>query len=120
VNEYKPLPRGAPPALPACTSLPPPTRGLHSSTFRLNVSAFCGIRGCIYELFFGCLAGGRGHQGVFRVYFVSETAQVEMKSGRVYAPAANPAAAANLTSPIPCRRVLLSGLPFQLKLNVCS
>jgi hypothetical protein len=26
-------------------------RGLHSSTFRLNVSAFCGIGGYIYGLF---------------------------------------------------------------------
>jgi len=28
-------------------------RGFHSSTFRLNMSAFCGIRGA----FRGCLAG---------------------------------------------------------------
>ena len=58
-------------------------RGLHSSTFRLNLGAFCGIGGA----FRGCLGGdwrvlGR-YQGVFRVYFVSEPAQVEMRSGRV-------------------------------------
>jgi len=29
----------------------------------------------------------RGSEGVFRVYFVSETAQVELKSGRVQTPA---------------------------------
>jgi len=34
-------------------------------------------------LFRGCLGGVEGHYGVFRVYFVSETAQVELKSGRV-------------------------------------
>ena len=57
--------------------------GLHSSTFRLNVSAFRGIgvayRGCsgnIEEVFGGI-------RGVSRVYFVSETAQVELNSGRV-------------------------------------
>jgi len=53
--------------------------GLHSSTFRLNVSAFDGIGGA----FRGCLGGVKGHYGVFRVYFVSETAQVELKSGGV-------------------------------------
>ena len=31
----------------------------------------------------GCLGGVKEHYGVFRVYFVSETAQVELKSGRV-------------------------------------
>jgi NADH:ubiquinone reductase (non-electrogenic) len=58
-------------------------RGLHSSTFRLNLSAFCGIGGA----FRNCSGGGkkvfRGYQGVFRVHFVSETAQVELRSGRV-------------------------------------
>ena len=37
-------------------------------------------------MFRGRLGGVRGikeYQGVFRVYFVSETAQVELKSGRV-------------------------------------
>ena len=57
-------------------------QGLHSSTFRLNVSAFRGIGGAIR----GCLKGVwevMGYWGVFRVYFVLETAQVELKSGRV-------------------------------------
>jgi hypothetical protein len=58
-------------------------RGLHSSTFRLNLSAFCGIRGAIRGCQ-GVVRGGiRRYYGVFRVYFVSETAQVELISGRV-------------------------------------
>ena len=66
-------------ALPTCT-------GLHSSTLRLNVSAFCGTgctsRGCLGGVWE--LSGGlRAYYGVFRVCFVSETAQVELKSGRV-------------------------------------
>ena len=35
----------------------------------------------------GCLGGVGGYYGMSRVYFVSETAQVELKSGRGYAPA---------------------------------
>jgi len=58
-------------------------RGLHSSTIRLNVSALCGIggarRGCLGGVYRGC----QGYSGVSGVYFVSETAQVELKSGRV-------------------------------------
>jgi hypothetical protein len=40
-------------------------------------------RGCIEGLFMGCSAGVTGNYGVFRVYFVSVLAQVELKSGRV-------------------------------------
>jgi hypothetical protein len=54
-------------------------RGLYSSTFRLNLSAFCGIGGTLR----GCVGCVRVHQGVSRVCFVSEAAQVELKSGRV-------------------------------------
>ena len=57
-------------------------RGLHSSTFRLNLSASCGIGvrlRDVHGVFRRC-------QGVFRVYFVSEMAQVELRSGRVSAP----------------------------------
>ena len=43
-------------------------------------------RGCIQGLFRGCSGGIKGHCGVCRVYFVSETAQVELNSGRVQAP----------------------------------
>jgi len=74
--------------IPCSTELPyhPPYRGLHSFTFRLNVSAFCGtggaFRGCSggVQGYYGVL---RGYQGVSRVHFVSETAQVELRSGRV-------------------------------------
>ena len=38
--------------------------------------------GCIQGLLRGCLSGFRGHYGVFMVYCVSETSQVELKSGR--------------------------------------
>ena len=61
----------------------PRARGLHSSTFRLNVSAFCGIGSAWKGLFRGGLGGVWGNQGLCRVFFVSETAQVELKSGRV-------------------------------------
>jgi len=42
----------------------PRVRGLHSSTFRLNVSAFCGIGGA----FRGCLGGVEGVLGGIRGY----------------------------------------------------
>jgi hypothetical protein len=60
----------------------PAARGSHSSTFRLTVSAFCAIGGAL-RICRGCLEGLRRYQGVFRVCFVCETAQVELKSGRV-------------------------------------
>jgi len=47
----------------------PVRRGIHSSTFRLNVSAFCGMRVCIVGLLMGCLVGVRGYQGrVIRMF----------------------------------------------------
>jgi len=64
-------------------------RGLHSSTFQLNSSAFCrtGVHpGIVQGLFYEVSGGIKEHQGVFTVYFVSETAQVELRSGRLYAP----------------------------------
>ena len=45
--------------------------------------AFGGCLGCVWEV----SGGSKEYQGVFRVYFVSETAQVELRSGRVSAPA---------------------------------
>ena len=57
-------------------------RGLHSSTFRLNVSAFCGMGDCFWK----CQGSVEGVFGGIRVYFVSESAQVELKSGLVPAP----------------------------------
>jgi len=61
----------------------PVLRGLHSSIFRLNVNAFYGIGGACRGRYKGCLGGVREYQGVCRVCFVSETAQVELRSGRV-------------------------------------
>jgi len=40
-------------------------------------------RGCTEGLFKGCIGDVEGHTGMFRVYFVLKTAQVELKSGRV-------------------------------------
>jgi hypothetical protein len=40
-------------------------------------------KGCIKRLFRGCSGGVRNYEVVIRVYFVSELAQVELKSGRV-------------------------------------
>ena len=40
-------------------------------------------KGGIWGLPKGCLGGIRGYHGVLRVYFVSGTAQVELKSERV-------------------------------------
>jgi len=58
-----PNPRGVctvtgPSADPSSVHLPA-TRGLHSFTFQINVSAFCGIGG-IYRV---CLRGAQGVQG---------------------------------------------------------
>ena len=60
----------------------PPGRGLHSSTFRLNLGAFYGTGvhfGGVLEVSWGI----NEYQGAFRVHFVSETAQIELRSGRV-------------------------------------
>ena len=56
--------------------------GLHSSTFRLYVSAFGGI-GVAFK---GCLGGVSevlGDIGGYRMYSLSETAQVELEIERV-------------------------------------
>jgi len=57
-------------------------RGLHSSTFRLDVTALYGIGGA-FRVVQGGSRGVQGYQQVFRVYIVSETAQVELESGQV-------------------------------------
>ena len=63
-----------------------PGRGLHSFTCRLSSSVLCRIgvhvgvvQGCVYEVSWGI----KEYHGVFRVYFVSETAQFELRSGQV-------------------------------------
>jgi hypothetical protein len=53
----------------------PKTRGLHSSTFRLNVSTCCGIR---WVHAFAPVLSDRKIWGA-----VTKTAQVELKNGRV-------------------------------------
>ena len=58
-------------------------RGLHSFTFQLNVSAFCGIGGAFRGSFRGCSGVLGGMRGCAGWVFLSETAQVELKSGRV-------------------------------------
>jgi len=51
--------------------------------FSAQRKRFLWDKGCIQGLPEGCLGGIRGYQGVLRVYFVSEQAQVELRSGRV-------------------------------------
>jgi len=62
-------------------SMVPVARGLHSSTFQLNVSAFCGIGGAlkdcsgvilrVFRKCRGVLGGVKGVKGVFRVKYGS-------------------------------------------------
>jgi len=54
---------------------PPGVRGLHSSTFQLNLSAFYGIGGARR----GCVARVKGVLGVFRVYRVFCVCQTRLK-----------------------------------------
>jgi len=61
----------------------PVFRGLHSSTLWLNVSAFCRIGGAFRSCLGGVQEVLQGIRGCSGVYFVSGTAQVELKSGRV-------------------------------------
>jgi len=67
----------------------PLIRGLNSCTIGLNLSAFCGMGaqlGVVYGVLSRCQGALRcikKYQGVLRVYFVSETAHVELRSGRV-------------------------------------
>jgi len=58
-------------------------QGLTLVHFSAQLKRFLWNKGCFQGLFTGCSSGVRGHEGVCRVYFVSETAQVELKSGRV-------------------------------------
>jgi len=62
------------------------SRGLHSSTFQLKLSALYGIggarRGCVARVK-GELGGVRGCFGCVGCFLSSDTAQVELSSGRV-------------------------------------
>jgi len=76
-----------PPKSPAAKYPSPPSSPSSQGLTFVHVSAHhkrvLWDRGCTSGLFRGCLEGVRGYQGVPRVYFVSETAQVELNSGRV-------------------------------------
>jgi hypothetical protein len=61
----------------------PATQGLTLVHFSAQRERFLWGRGCMYGLLRGCLGGVRGHEGGCRVYFMSETAQAELKCGRV-------------------------------------
>jgi hypothetical protein len=61
----------------------PTTRGLHSFTFQLNVSAFYGIGGASRDCLGAVYGVLWGMRGCAVCVFVSETAQVELKTGRV-------------------------------------
>ena len=63
--------------------LPQWWQGLTLVHFSAQRKCFRWDWGCMQGLFRGCLGGVKGHYGVFRVYFVSKMAQVELKSGRV-------------------------------------
>jgi len=58
-------------------------QGLTLVHFSAQHERFMWDRGYIAGLLRGCLGGARGYQGAFRVYLLFETAQVELKSGRV-------------------------------------
>ena len=58
-------------------------QGLTLVHFSAQLERFLWDKGCMQGLFRWCVGGFRGYEGVLRVYFVSENAQVELKSGRV-------------------------------------
>jgi nicotinamide mononucleotide (NMN) deamidase PncC len=58
-------------------------QGLTLVHFSPQRKHFMWAEGCTSGLFGRCLGGVGGNEGVFRVYFVSETVEVELKSGRV-------------------------------------
>ena len=61
----------------------PQVRGLHSSTFQLNLSALYGIGGVCKGLCSPCSEVVRGCLGCAGCFLVTDKAQVEMRSGRV-------------------------------------
>jgi len=75
-------------AAPSCSSATTPartssTKGLTHIQFSAQRKRFLWGRGSIQGLFRGYYGGVRGCYGLLRRYFESETAQVELKSGRV-------------------------------------
>jgi len=65
------------------SSAPPVYQWLTLVHFLAQRKHFLWDRGCIQGLFGDCVGGVRGEQAERRGYVVSETAQVELKSGRV-------------------------------------
>ena len=72
------------------------SQGLTLIHFSAQLERFVWNRGCIQGGVRGCSGGIRGYCGVCGVYFVSETAQVELKTGRVSAPASSASARCTL------------------------
>jgi hypothetical protein len=86
VDECKPLPLASAAltaSVAAAPASPPVNQGLTLVHFLAQRKRFLWNRGCLSGLIMGCAGGMRGYYAVFRVYFVSETAQVALKSGRV-------------------------------------
>jgi len=83
------LPRWWCSAATTVTPMACPTRctycrqGLTLVHFSAQRKRFLWDKGCNWGLFRGCSGGVEGYEGVFRVYFVLETAQVELNSVRV-------------------------------------
>ena len=69
--------------LPSATMRTTTIQGLTLVHFSAQCKRFLWDRGCIEWMFRRCLGGVRGYQGLCRVYFVLETAQVALKTGRV-------------------------------------
>jgi len=86
VSECEPL---LPWPAPGCVSSPWCSRwpGLTLVHFSAHCKRCVWHRGCIKGLLRRCFRGFGRYQGVSMVYFVSDPAQVELKSGRVEAPA---------------------------------
>ena len=82
MDECKPLPSSRNQSTPL-SSVSAVRQGLTLVHFSAQRERFLWDRGCAQGLFGGCLGGVWGYYGVSTVYFVSETAQVELKSGRV-------------------------------------
>jgi hypothetical protein len=64
-------------------------QGLTLVHFSAQRQRFLWSKGCIEGIFRGCVrvVGVGGQQELYRVLFMSETAQVELRRGRVWAPA---------------------------------
>ena len=85
--------------VPRAAVLPRPSQhrkvpGAYTLPLSAKFQRFLRNRGCVDRLLSGCLGGVKGYEGVIRVRFVSGWAQVELRNGRVSAPARCPFPAA--------------------------